>query len=97
MEGGKGSPSKQTGCGNAQGSENQAKPDTVGSEPQCNQGVELMNSFTMGDMATYHGNSVVLSEVRNKDVLLAHPDGKTESLTHSEVERAIETGELTVL
>ena len=48
-----------------------------------------MNSFTMGDMATYHGNSVVLSEVRNKDVLLAHPDGKTESLTHSEVERAI--------
>ena len=56
-----------------------------------------MNSFTMGDMAMYHGNSVVLSEVRNKDVLLAHPDGKTESLTNSEVERAIETGELTVL
>ena len=56
-----------------------------------------MNSFTIGDLATYHGNSVVLSEVRNKDVLLAHPDGKTESLTHSEVERAIEAGELTVL
>jgi len=56
-----------------------------------------MNSFTMGDMAMYRGDSVTLSKVLNKEVLLAYPNGKTESLTHSEVERAIESGELKVL
>jgi hypothetical protein len=63
-----------------------------------------MNSFIMGDEATYKGHPIVLSEVRNRDVLLAYTDivgpkagGQTVSLTHSEIERAIETGELTVL
>ena len=56
-----------------------------------------MNSFTMGDMAMYRGDAVTLSKVLNKEVLLAYPNGKTQSLTHSEVERAIESGELKVL
>ena len=60
-----------------------------------------MTSFTMGDEATYKGHSVVLSEVRNKDVLLAYTEvvgpkagGRTVSLTHSEIVQAFDKGEL---
>jgi len=59
--------------------------------------------FKVGDEATYEGYSVVLSEVRNKDVLLAYTEivgskagGKTVSLTHSEIEGAIDSGKLKV-
>ena len=63
-----------------------------------------MVNFIMGDEAMYKGQGVVLAQVRNKDVLLAYTEivgpnagGKTVSVTHSEVERAIDKGELKVL